>query len=281
MVSLASASPSSSPLPSPPEYRVDGSNAVTLTLIERRATVWLFVAGALAFCAAWTSESWLDVIAAWDRGAYPAMALLLLVLALLVRRSLRWLVPAQRTASLAVALYLVGTMSLVMLRTDAPLSLYGLGSASPWMVGMQLLIFATWPLRQALALSLLLTLGFLVPALIVDARVQQPPDWHEVLWPLIINGCIAQLFFAAALYGVSRQLRRLAALAAPGDEGGRRLHTVDALVARQLRALEQARDAAQQASQAKSRFLAVMSHELRTPLHGVLGSRTARRTCWR
>ncbi len=86
---------------------------------------------------------------------------------------------------------------------------------------------------------------------------------------------VAQGFFILTMYCGTRQLRKLTAPNALAPNGGLprgQALTVGDVVTLRMRDLEQARDAAEAASKAKTRFLAVMSHELRTPLHGVLGA---------
>jgi signal transduction histidine kinase/CheY-like chemotaxis protein len=98
------------------------------------------------------------------------------------------------------------------------------------------------------------TLGFLVDF----AKVQVP---YAGALPHVINVlCLA--FFLSREYAA-----RGAQVAATMTELRAHRERLEELVAMRTRELIEAKDAAERASQAKSRFLAHMSHEIRSPLH--------------
>lgn len=109
------------------------------------------------------------------------------------------------------------------------------------------------------------------------ARIGQIIGWlpHSILseysqgWSMVVGGLLMAM----------TQADRVRRLDAEREEARRELvlaqvsarEQAEREVAERTRELEQARDAAEASSRAKSAFLAQLSHELRTPLHSILG----------
>lgn len=253
--------------PHPPR----ASTSKAISLFERQTLLALLPAGSLLVVVVWFLEQRAGVIEPLDGFAYPALITTWTALFVVLWRLPERLLLVQWLATVPLLAFFVAGTLLRWLDWGANPGIYWLASLLPWLMTIHLVVFVAWPMRPAILLSLALIAVSCLPAFWIQWLGLGDAQWEHLIWPTVLNGFLAQVVTVPILFGIGRLKQRVADVTSTNDTLEASL-SLKQWSAQRTRELELAREAAEAASQAKTRFLAVISHELRTPLNGVLGA---------
>nr|WP_315197093.1 HAMP domain-containing sensor histidine kinase [uncultured Aquabacterium sp.] len=219
----------------PPPERIESSASLNETRLN--LTRWLATMSSVACILVWWNDERHGMNSAWASVAVPAVAACLALAAALAWARPRWHNLASGVATVAAAVYFIGSLVSTSSRSGAN-GLYEVASNAQFMPLLYLAAFVTMT-RGAARLSWATYGGVVVSYLsLYGAQAPQDADPIAHFWFTLL---ITHPLFILALSYVSVLHSKLS-------------------------------QAELEANAGRERFLAMLSHEIRTPLQGMLGS---------